>query len=157
MTTRRNFLRTGSLSLAGLVIGDKMLAASKLSAPAVEQAGSFTEHAKKVWSDYSTKRPAPSARKFTSEAVEKKLAEAKAHIKDQKLAWMFENCYPNTLDTTCEFKMKGGRPDLKADADGVLTGALFHQDKAVPLGLADGMKSLSECIENVFIRAEFNN
>lgn len=111
MTTRRNFLRTGSLSLAGLVIGDKMLAASKLSVPAVEQAGSFTEHAKKVWSDYSTKRPAPSARKFTSEAVEKKLVEAKAHIKDQKLAWMFENCYPNTLDTTCEFKMKGGRPD----------------------------------------------
>ena len=54
-------MRTGSLSLAGLVIGDKMLAASKLSAPAVEQAGSFTEHAKKVWSDYSTKRPAPSA------------------------------------------------------------------------------------------------
>ena len=53
--------------------------------------------------------------------------------------------------------VKGGRPDLKADADGVLTGALFHQDKAVPLGLADGMKSLSECIENVFIRAEFNN
>lgn len=110
MTTRRNFLRNSSLSLVGLVIGEKLLAAPK-SAPAVQQAGSFTEHAKKVWSDYSTKRPSESARKFVSEAVEKKLAEVKAHIKDPKLAWMFENCYPNTLDTTCEFKMKDGRPD----------------------------------------------
>jgi len=110
MTTRRNFLRNSSLSLAGLVIGEKLLAAPK-STPAVQQAGSFTEHAKKVWSDYSTKRPSESARKFVSEAVEKKLAEVKAHIKDPKLAWMFENCYPNTLDTTCEFKMKDGRPD----------------------------------------------
>ncbi len=110
MTTRRNFLRNSSLSLAGLVIGEKLLAAPK-STPSVQQAGSFTEHAKKVWSDYSTKRPSESARKFVSEAVEKKLAEVKAHIKDPKLAWMFENCYPNTLDTTCEFKMKDGRPD----------------------------------------------
>ncbi len=110
MTTRRNFLRNSSLSLVGLVIGEKLLAAPQ-STPAVQQAGSFTEHAKKVWSDYSTKRPSESARKFVSEAVEKKLAEVKAHIKDPKLAWMFENCYPNTLDTTCEFKMKDGRPD----------------------------------------------
>lgn len=112
MTTRRNFLRTGSLSLAGLVMGDHLLAKTEATAaPAVPQAGSFTEHAKKVWSDFSTKRPAASARKFTSEAVEKKLQEVKAHIKDPKLAWMFENCYPNTLDTTCEYKLKDGRPD----------------------------------------------
>lgn len=110
MTTRRNFLKTGSLSLAGLVIGEKMIAAPKMNA-SVQQSESFTEHAKLVWKDYSTKRPAESARKFTSEAVEKKLAEVKAHIKDPKLAWMFENCYPNTLDTTCEFKMKDGKPD----------------------------------------------
>ena len=52
--------------------------------------------------------------------------------------------------------VKTGRPGLMADADGVLTGALFHPARAVALGLADGQKSLSECIENVFIRAEFN-
>ena len=154
MTTRRNFLRTGSLSLAGLVIGDKMLAASKLSAPAVEQVGSFTEHAKKVWSDYSTKRPAPSARKFTSEAVEKKLAEAKAHIKDQKLAWMFENCYPNTLDTTCEFKMKGGRPDTF-----VLTGdihAMWLRDSSAQVYpyvvLANQDEKLKQMLQGVIRR-----
>lgn len=110
MTTRRNFLKTGSLSLAGLVVGEKLMAAPK-AMPSVQQDASFTEHAKKVWGDYSTKRPAEAARKFTSEAVEKKLVEVKAHIKDPKLAWMFENCYPNTLDTTCEFKMKNGKPD----------------------------------------------
>ncbi len=105
-------MRTGSLSLAGLMMGERLYSVSKsMAAPAIKQVGSFTEHAKKVWSDYSTKRPAVSARKFTSEAVEQKLAEAKAHIKDPKLAWMFENCYPNTLDTTCEFKIKEGRPD----------------------------------------------
>lgn len=109
MTTRRNFLKAGSLSLAGLIIGDKLSAAP--AAPKVAQSGSFTDHAKRFLGDYTTKRPAESARKFTSEAVEKKIAAVKARIKDPKLAWMFENCYPNTLDTTVEFKMKEGRPD----------------------------------------------
>lgn len=53
--------------------------------------------------------------------------------------------------------VKAGRPDLNAEAAGVLTGALFTADKAVAVGLADGLKSLQECVENVFIRAEFNN
>src|SRR5699024_3557983 len=30
---------------------------------------------------------------------------------DPKLAWMFENCFPNTLDTTVDFSTKNGRPD----------------------------------------------
>lgn len=50
-----------------------------------------------------------------------------------------------------------GRPSVKADVDGVFSGALFYPDKAMSAGLADGVKSLSECVENVFIRAEFNN
>lgn len=48
-----------------------------------------------------------------------------------------------------------GRPNLKTDEEGVMTGAMFRADKAVAIGLADGMMTLQECIENVFIRAEF--
>ena len=51
--------------------------------------------------------------------------------------------------------VKAGRPDLKADAEGVMTGAMFRTAKAIKLGLADGMASLQECIENVYIRAEY--
>jgi meiotically up-regulated gene 157 (Mug157) protein len=32
-------------------------------------------------------------------------------MKDPKLAWMFENCFPNTLDTTVKFARKNGKPD----------------------------------------------
>lgn len=32
-------------------------------------------------------------------------------IGDPKLAWMFENCYPNTLDTTVELGTLEGKPD----------------------------------------------
>ena len=39
-----------------------------------------------------------------SDAVEKKIREIKKRIKDNAyLAWMFENCFPNTLDTTVHF------------------------------------------------------
>ena len=48
-----------------------------------------------------------------------------------------------------------GRPNLKTDEEGVMTGAMFRADKAVVIGLADGMMTLQECVENVFIRAEF--
>jgi meiotically up-regulated gene 157 (Mug157) protein len=59
----------------------------------------------------TTKRPAPANRKFVSPAVERKLAEVKSHIRDEELAWMFENCFPNTLDTTVNFQIKDGQPD----------------------------------------------
>ncbi len=51
--------------------------------------------------------------------------------------------------------VKSGRPSLKADADGVLSGADFDASEAISLGLADGMATLDECVENVFVRAEF--
>jgi meiotically up-regulated gene 157 (Mug157) protein len=50
-------------------------------------------------------------RKFVSEAVERQLSIVKASIGDPKLAWMFENCYPNTLDTTVELGTFNGKPD----------------------------------------------
>jgi len=56
-------------------------------------------------------RPAPKDRKFTSPAVEAKIAEVKAKLKDRELAWLFENCYPNTLDTTVFTGTRDGKPD----------------------------------------------
>lgn len=58
-----------------------------------------------------SRRPPPTQRKFVSAAVERQLATTKAAIADPKLAWMFENCYPNTLDTTVELGTLDGGPD----------------------------------------------
>lgn len=51
-----------------------------------------------------TMRPAVEARLFTSDAVEKEIARVKKLLTNPKLAWMFENCFPNTLDTTVHFR-----------------------------------------------------
>ncbi|HTV84835.1 MAG TPA: glycoside hydrolase family 125 protein [Dyella sp.] len=62
-------------------------------------------------SSFVSKRPPANKRKFVSDAVERQLASVKAGIGDPKLAWMFENCYPNTLDTTVEVGTLEGKPD----------------------------------------------
>lgn len=60
---------------------------------------------------YVSKRPSLEKRAFVSSAVERKLDEVVAKIADDKLKWMFINCFPNTLDTTVKFKMRDGYPD----------------------------------------------
>jgi len=60
---------------------------------------------------FTTNRPLPGKRTYRSEAVEAQIEEVKAVIKDKELAWMFENCYPNTLDTTVDFEIIEGKPD----------------------------------------------
>ena len=61
--------------------------------------------------EYASQRPALANRNFTSTAVESTIQSVKPKIKDKKLRWMFENCFPNTLDTTVRFKTKNGKPD----------------------------------------------
>lgn len=56
-------------------------------------------------------RPLLSARRFQSKAVEKAITTFKRKVKNQELAWLFENCFPNTLDTTVSFQTAEGRPD----------------------------------------------
>ncbi len=90
MTTRRNFIRQSGLTVAGLTV----VSGHTWAAPA------------NAW---VSNRPAK--RNFTSKAVEEIIKKTKAKLKDPKLAWMFENCFPNTLDTTVEYEMKGGKPD----------------------------------------------
>lgn len=60
---------------------------------------------------YPSVRTAPGARKFTSKAVEKAILEFKKKVNDQELSWLFENCFPNTLDTTVFHEVKNGVPD----------------------------------------------
>lgn len=55
-------------------------------------------------------RPAPARRCFTSPAVEDILRAVTAAIADPELAWMFGNCFPNTLDTTVRQYEKDGKP-----------------------------------------------
>ena len=60
-----------------------------------------------------TNRPAEAERLFTSEAVEAEIARVKGVLTNARLAWMFENCFPNTLDTTVRWTREDeqGRDD----------------------------------------------
>ncbi|OOG41618.1 glycoside hydrolase family 125 protein [Rhodanobacter sp. C05] len=96
MPTRRDILKWfGAAAASGMVVGliPNMATAGTLSSP------------------YVSKRPPVGKRKFVSAAVERQLATVKSAIGDPKLAWMFENCYPNTLDTTVELGTLDGKPD----------------------------------------------
>src|SRR5215218_9340942 len=50
-------------------------------------------------------------RKFHSTAVEAAITQFQKNVKNKELAWLFENCFPNTLDTTVDFEMRDGKPD----------------------------------------------
>ncbi len=93
MTTRRNFIKTGGLVAGGLTL--------------VQVSGWSINHRK----TFVSRRPPLKDRKFTSEAVEETIRSVKKDIADPELAWMFENCFPNTLDTTVNFSVKNGLPD----------------------------------------------
>lgn len=56
-------------------------------------------------------RPPVNKRAFVSSAVEDTIAEVKRKIRSPRLASLFENCYPNTLDTTVQVSEHNGRPD----------------------------------------------
>lgn len=92
MPTRKNFIKTTGILTAGLLFKKNTVFAN-----------SFFE--------FESKRPPLAKRHFTSAAVETAIREIKAGLKNKELAWLFENCYPNTLDTTVDFSMADGKPD----------------------------------------------
>jgi len=51
----------------------------------------------------SSKRPEPDQRKFNSEVINNYITSLKDKFKDDDLFSIFENCFPNTLDTTVEY------------------------------------------------------
>lgn len=55
-------------------------------------------------------RPAKNCREFQSETVEKVIQDMKSRIENPDLARLFENCFPNTLDTTIKWHNSGRTP-----------------------------------------------
>ena len=105
---------------------------------------------------YICQRPKEKDRLFKSDAVEKKIKEIKSMLKNPYLAWMFENCFPNTLDTTVHFRELNGKPDTF-----VYTGdihAMWLRDSGAQVWpyvqLANDDPKLKEMLEGV-IRRQF--
>jgi methylenetetrahydrofolate reductase (NADPH) len=67
---------------------------------------------------YTCQRPKEADRLFVSDTIEKKIREVKRLIRENaRLAWMFENCFPNTLDTTVHYDASegDGKEDMGAE------------------------------------------
>jgi meiotically up-regulated gene 157 (Mug157) protein len=87
---RRNFIKNTSLLGAGML-------ASKVSFAAAPE--------------FPIVRVAASARHFKSKAVDAAIKTFQSKVKNPELSWLFENCFPNTLDTTVYYKEEQGKPD----------------------------------------------
>ncbi|HMD00115.1 MAG TPA: glycoside hydrolase family 125 protein, partial [Ferruginibacter sp.] len=88
---RRKFMQQTALASAGIMFSNY----------------SFAERA----FDFPIVRTPESQRKFKSPAVEKLIKEIRTSIGNKEIGWLFENCFPNTLDTTVDFEIINGKPD----------------------------------------------
>lgn len=123
MPTRRRFIRNSIVAGAAVTVGIRSIAAGTAGitpvAPgaAAEVALSpgtagLSFPASGIAGRWPAVRPAPRDRKFRSKAVEETVKEIESFLgSDNELAWLFGNCFPNTLDTTVSFSEKEGRPD----------------------------------------------
>ncbi len=89
MVNRREFIK-----LAGLSAGSVLVSPTVFGQP-----------------NFTSNRPILSERAFSSRIIEKTIEKVSSAIKNPELAWMFQNCFPNTLDTTVDFSMEKGIPD----------------------------------------------
>ncbi|MEI9962682.1 MAG: glycoside hydrolase family 125 protein [Limisphaerales bacterium] len=88
---RREFIRNTTLAASSLGFMPSLTWAAETSFPLV--------------------RVSEAKRKFKSPAIEKIIGKVQSSIGNKELAWMFGNCFPNTLDTTVDFEVINGRPD----------------------------------------------
>jgi uncharacterized protein len=132
---RRQFIKTSGIIGTGVLFNQSPLFAQ-----------SFT--------DFESKRPPVDKRHFTSEAVEATIVKMKKQLGNKELAWLFENCFPNTLDTTVYYSEVNGKPDTY-----VITGdidAMWMRDSTAQvwpyLSLIKEDKKLQKLIEGVINR-----
>ncbi len=92
MTSRRRFIRSAGVMTMGLAM------------PGVPVFGLGRD-------EWESMRPKMQDRRFTSDAVEETIVRMRSSLSNKELGWLFENCFPDTLDTTVDFGMRDGRPD----------------------------------------------
>jgi hypothetical protein len=150
---RRKFIQQSMLASAGaLVAGHSMGAMGAGGTGASVGAGESISTGAGV--DFPVVRVAEAQRKFKSAFVEKTIREVRQNIGNKEIGWLFENCLPNTLDTTVDFEMTGGRPDTY-----VITGdidAMWLRDSSAQvwpyLRLCKDDKDLQQLIRGVIHR-----
>jgi uncharacterized protein len=97
MTTRREFIRNTGIGIAGLAISG------------YNDMYAIPYNYKDI--DFKSLRPDSISRNFISKSVEELIQKVKTDISDPELSWLFENCFPNTLDTTVIHTTIDGKPD----------------------------------------------
>ncbi len=131
---RRTFIHTTSLTAAAM------------AAPQLSLAN--------IAPDFPTVRVPVSKRNFRSDAVEKTISLVRNGINNPEMAWLFDNCFPNTLDTTVDHSTVDGKPDTY-----VITGdidAMWLRDSTaqvwpyLPLMAQD--KPLQQLVAGVIMR-----
>lgn len=162
-TTRRDFLKYGSLSIAALALTPQRIFGSAEAAASHHASAPFAKpsHTSGVEKKggLGNQRPSIDKRCFVSEAVEKAIHDTAPHIKDEKLRQMFVNCFPNTLDTTTRYTLRNGRPDtfvITGDIDAMWLRdssaqvwpylPLMKKDKPLRLMVAGLINRQTDCI-----------
>jgi len=97
MNTRRNFIKIAGTGIAGLAIS--------------RYSNSYANQVNNEPIEFSSLRPLAAKRNFVSKSVEETIFRVKKDISDPEMAWLFENCFPNTLDTTVTYIEPDGKPD----------------------------------------------
>lgn len=136
MSTRRRFIRNSIVAGAAVTAGIPAFSSGRAGR-------------------WPVVRPAPRQRRFRSSEVESTIKEIESFLgPDNELAWLFGNCFPNTLDTTVNFSEKEGRPDTF-----VITGdinAMWLRDSSAQVwpyvSLAAKDQKLKELIAGVINR-----
>lgn len=156
ITNKKRFAAAG-LGLLLLAMPGRVVAQSNLTQ---KEFGKEYIDAIAVSTRYVSKRPVEADRLFRSEVLEKYIKDVKKKLKDTPyLAWMFENCYPNTLDTTVHYmEDEQGEPDTF-----VYTGdihAMWGRDSGAQVypyvKFANKDKNLKRMLAGV-IRRQFKN
>lgn len=107
---KRQLMNKKMLAAAALLLSLASTSATARTADAVKNKECAVAACDNV-GKYVSARPARKERLFHSDAVESKIAEVRKMLANSYLAWMFENCFPNTLDTTVHYRKLDGEDD----------------------------------------------